>query len=422
MVAVINPGIAHGSTRHEIIMAFSPNLHFVRTGASLFHRTEFSSLEELYERHPYDGTYRVVRVQGAGAGTGTAITHVVRRDRIATRDEINGYTNVMAYDAEESNLLVMCPDKPELSLVAKYRSRDFPSGPQNGDTIRFESARLGVVEDWTMERKVTSTKIPPDVTYVGPGTGKAENHCRLWSAAEVPLPDPPKYNTSALWGNAFCQWSGASQEAYHFALPSIDGEPGRGKIVAYASFGNPARHPFPSLDDGSDLPDRVHFKNATYDESTLTFVGSIKWLDDCGTTFRGMKRWDVKVRFDSEFACILSGLIKGYPVGGDGTGQKLSVFGKDRLHFNARLGEHFCALLGVEPDAFDPPPHDAQLLRAAASLRAQLQNPGTAAPVLQRDQPLLDRLSREGAKPRAVDECRRIWIGSCTQLASIGAP
>jgi hypothetical protein len=95
--------------------------------------------------------------------------------------------------------------------------------------------------------------------------------------------------------------------------------------------------------------------------------------------------------------------------------------GKDRLLYNAALDEYFCSLLGVGQEALGGPPYDATLLRAARTIRFQLQGPVTAESVLRLAQPVLDRLSREGAKARTVALCKQMWIDFCTRVASIGS-
>jgi hypothetical protein len=187
-------------------------------------------------------------------------------------------------------------------------------GPLEGDTVRFRLPGIAggrrrsshsVFEEWTMTRKSTSAP-PSDVTYVGP-TGASNTYYRHWSAAEQLPPISPKYVGAELWGHSFCQYGSiVGQESYHFVMPPSHS----GKIVAYVSYASPGGHPFGPLDDGSNLPERAHFRNATYDASTRTFVGSLKWLDDRGVTLGQMKRWDIKLKFDTEFTCILSGLVK----------------------------------------------------------------------------------------------------------------
>jgi hypothetical protein len=309
--------------------------------------------------------------------------------------------------------------------LATFNFAERPEGPQRGDTIRFYVGGMGQtalsVEDWTMVRKAAGTIPPPDVEYfLGPTAGAAEltMHYRLWTYAEQLPPVAPRYVRSELWGNAFCQQSEVGLGSYHFVAPSCPGS--SKKMVAYVSFAQSGARRFATLDDGSDLPDRAHFKNATWDGSTRTLVASLKWLDDWGAPFRGMKRWDVKMRFDSQYVCIVGGLIKGYPMNGDGT--ILSVFGKDQLYFNACLDEAFCDLLGVKKEALDggSPARDASPKSAVDAARSELpKGRGAESSAPLRIQPLLDRLQAEGAKARALKECRLMFLETCQRVASV---
>jgi hypothetical protein len=97
--------------------------------------------------------------------------------------------------------------------------------------------------------------------------------------------------------------------------------------------------------------------------------------------------------------------------------------GKDQQHYNAALDEHFYSLLGIGTEALlgnSGPPYDASILRAAKTVRRQLQGSVTAASVVHCAQPLLDRLSSEGSKARTVDGCRQLWLDACGRVAAIG--
>jgi hypothetical protein len=417
-----------GAQADEILLSFSPNLHHIRAAAMVMRPHEFSCLEEMHDRHPFDGVYRVVRLDLDAATEAAPRTHVITGDRVITLGSPPNDAALVRVSKDTSSVAIWCYGHPEMQREAYYCFLRRPAGPIEGDAVRFYMpgivGRPNVLEEWTMTRKSTT---PPtsDVTYVGP-TGASESYFRHWTAAEQLPPTPPKYFGSELWGNSFCQYgSAAGQESYHFVMPSFKGSGesggrgGTGNIVAYVSYANPGDQPFAPLDDGSVLPERAYFRNATYDAPTRTFVASLKWLDDWGVTFQGMKRWDVKLRFDTEFTCILAGIVKAYPATG-GEAKVLARIGKDQLFYNAALEEHFCSLLGVGTEALGGPPYDATLLRAARTIRFQLQGPVTAESVVRLAQPLLDRLSSECAKARAVALCRQLWIDFCTRFASIG--
>jgi Zinc finger, C3HC4 type (RING finger) len=410
----------------EILLSFAANLRSVRASAIVRRPIEVSCLEELHDLHPFDGTYRVVRLDCDDDRAGEAAPatrHAVTGGKVTTLDRMPDQAHIVTVHKGESSVHIRCYGYPEAHREARFCFRRRPAGPLEGDTVRFRLPGIAggrrsshsVFEEWTMTRKSTSAP-PSDVAYVGP-TGASNTYYRHWSAAEQLPPISPKYVGAELWGNSFCQYgSSVGQESYHFAMPPSHS----GKIVAYVSYASPGGHPFGPLDDGSNMPERAYFRNATYDASTRTFVGSLKWLDDWGVTLGQMKRWDIKLRFDTEFTCILSGLVKAYPASGaDGTVTRR--IGKDQLFYNAALDEHLCKLLGIETQALGGPgPHDAMVLRAARTIRFQLQGPITSASVVNRCQPLLDRLTSEGAKPRTVDGCRQLFVDACHRLAAIG--
>jgi Zinc finger, C3HC4 type (RING finger) len=421
----------------EHFLSFTSNLYCVRAGAQVTHRTAFASTEDMHRQYPLDGTYRcvVVNVDGSGGSEAAATmatnttTQVVARGKAVTLSRAAGVPHVVTVlDPSDAKVAIVCPVHISMCRFAPFPFGERPEGPQKGDTIRFYVGGMGStalsVENWTMVRKAAGTVPPPDVEYfVGPTAGAAEltMHYRLWTYAEQLPPVAPTYVQSELWGNAFCQQSEVGLGSYHFVAPSYRGS--SKKIVAYVSFAQSDARRFATLDDGSDLPDRAHFKNATWDASTRTFVASLKWLDDWGAPFRGMKRWDVKMRFDSEYVCIIGGLIKGYPMM-DGDGTILSVFGKDQLYFNACLDEAFCDLLGIKKEALDGASSlpDASLKCAVDAAPSELQRARRAessAPL--RIQPLLDCLQGEGAKARALKECRRMFIETCQRVVSVSA-
>jgi hypothetical protein len=424
-----SPDDDHRGETDEHILSLTSNLYCVRAGAQVTHRTAFASPDDMHRQYPLDGTYRCAVVNEDGSESeATTATQVVARGKAVTLSRAAGVPHVvMVLDPADSKLAIVCPVHISMCRFAPFPFGERPEGPQNGDTIRFYvGGMMGQtalsVEDWTMVRKAAGTVPPPDVEYfVGPTAGAAEltMHYRLWTYAEQLPPVAPRYVRSELWGNAFCQKSEVGLGSYHFVAPSYRGN-GSKKIVAYVSFAQSGARRFATLDDGSDLPDRAHFKSATWDASTRTFVASLKWLDDWGALFRGMKRWDVKMRFDSEYVCILGGLIKGYPMNGDAT--ILSVFGKDQLYFNACLDEAFCDLLGIKKEAIDggSPPHDEFVKSAVETACTELQRArGAESSAPLRIQPLLDRLQAEGGKARALKECRHMFLETCQRVASV---
>jgi hypothetical protein len=404
----------------EILLSFSSNLHNIRASVIVGRPDNFASLEAVHECHPFDGTYRVIRLDLDAETESAPETHVIMGDGVATMDRTPDEAHAVTYNRAASTVSIGRPGDPESHREASFDFARHPAGPVNGDTVLFrvQGRSNNVVEEWTLVRKTTGPP-PAEVSYMGP-TGASVSYFRHWTAAERRPPIPTKYCGSALWGNSFAQHlSSAGQLSYAFVTPSFGGT---GKIVAYLSYAHPGDPDLAPLDDGSYPPDRAHFRNATYDDSTRTFVASLKWLDDWGVTYSGMKRWDVKLRFDTEFTCILAGIVKAYPASG-GESKVLARIGKDHhLFYNAALDEHFCSLLGAGAEALGRsggPVYDATLLGAGWLLRQDAAGAASVVNVAQK--PLLDRLAREGAKARTVDGCRQLWLDFCRRVAAIGS-
>lgn len=112
------------------------------------------------------------------------------------------------------------------------------------------------------------------------------------------------FNSSDPWGNMFIQANIVGLASYHFISPTGEGENG-----AYISYEHERCSSWPSLDDGSPVPQRVPFVNHSYDTQTRTFRGTIPWLEVYGTTWQGNSEWIYEIVFDSSFVCILRGSV-----------------------------------------------------------------------------------------------------------------
>ncbi len=112
------------------------------------------------------------------------------------------------------------------------------------------------------------------------------------------------FNSSDPWGNTFIQANTVGLASYHFISPTGEGENG-----AYISYEHERCSSWPSLDDGSPVPQRVPFVNHSYDARTRTFRGTIPWLEVYGTTWQGDTEWIYEIIFDTSFVCILRGSV-----------------------------------------------------------------------------------------------------------------
>jgi Zinc finger, C3HC4 type (RING finger) len=445
MLASIVPPQAGRDRRdtNEVIVSFSQDLYHFRAAALVHRWTEFDSAEDLQRAFPLDGTYRVLLAKPppqhsapprAAAAPPEAETHVVAGNRVRSMARYHE----ASLDRDGGRITIVCVERAErgsdeLNRVAPWDFDGRPLGPAAGETVRFDLPGLGpdAHEEWTVLEKAAAAP-PSDVMYFGPEIAP-DTYYRRWGAVEKVPPVVPRWNSNSrnrspatLWGNVFCVKAGVGMESFHFAAPSVGDDH---EIAAYIMYADSALGMLPKMGDGWALPERACFRNASYDASSRTFVGTVEWLRDYGTTHLNMNKWKFKMKFDSEFACILSGNLRGYEannsggVGGGGQrgGKVMFVFGRDQFYFNAALEEHFCDLLEVDRrQVLGGPPYSAALRRAAGILRFQLQGPDTAAAVLARAQPLLERLTREGAKAQILTEVRQLWVAMCMRVSCVG--
>ena len=127
-----------------------------------------------------------------------------------------------------------------------------------------------------------------------------------------------------LLGCAFMQGGCLGLASYHFPVDAgIEG--------AYISYeAAPASW---LLDNGQPPPRRKAFVNATFDEDSRTFRGSIDWSE---STFGGDVRWEYTMIFGDDYSHIVGGSVERYS--NDDTGPSQSVYGRD-LHYDLYVEE-----------------------------------------------------------------------------------
>jgi len=101
-------------------------------------------------------------------------------------------------------------------------------------------------------------------------------------------------DTRSLYGCVFVQSGTLGVASYHFDAPD-------NCYISYASA--PASW---TLSDGSRPPQKKHWVDHSYDETTLTFRGIIEW----SPTFSGMDRWEYEIGFAEDFACVVGGQVE----------------------------------------------------------------------------------------------------------------
>jgi hypothetical protein len=175
---------------------------------------------------------------------------------------------------------------------------------------------------------------------------------RMYRRLGAAIRSRPTYHQDSLWGNTFCQKSKVGLASYHF-LSNEDG--------AYISYEHPLCAQWPPLDDGSPVPSQVYFKNVALDETERIFQGTIEWQEEYGTTWQGCRKWIYEMKFDSEYTCILSGVVKSISNGNQE--QEMSTFGRDLVYINAAVMDKFQSPLDHDSD---------QYLRISGGVRVRL--------------------------------------------------
>lgn len=146
----------------------------------------------------------------------------------------------------------------------------------------------------------------------------------------------PTYHGSTVWGNTFCQSLKVGLASYHFLTTE----------EAYISYEHPVSSQWPPLDDGSPVPDRIFFRNTSYDAHERIFRGEICWEQDYGTTWQGFRTWMYQMKFDSNYTYIVSGTVHSLLVGTDEP-HETSTFGHDLVYMNAAVDEYFTTLMMI---------------------------------------------------------------------------
>jgi hypothetical protein len=360
---MVDPTQRHVETI-EFVKSFAPSHLYERSGVQITHWATFSCVELLRIAFPLDGTLRVSIVDQSGerpANEQEPWTETVRV--VANRFVMDHRQHVVRGHYGDNIVHFLCPDLMGLSWHGRWGFVFRPEGPRDGDSILCPLDEGGF-EKWTMLRRASGPP-PSQVTYSGP-FGELGGRYRLPDADPLPVV-PPRYHGATLHGNVFIQNRTLGLASYHFSplepsdvsCSGSDGTETRGvhAISAYISYESPSVALLAPMDDGSPPPSRVSFRDASFDPTTRTFTGSIRWLDEHGTTWQHMGRWDCVMRFDAEFTCIVGGNVTSYDAAADAEdeGRELARYGEHLSYANAALSEYFREPRAERADAATPP-------------------------------------------------------------------
>jgi hypothetical protein len=292
-------------------------------------------------------------------------------------------------------------DHRSVDVHADWDWKSKPTGPTEGETIQWtyvKGPHQGKKAQWTLLQKASKLP-PPPVEYLGGASGR---DYRLHIPVESFPRSPPTYHAATLWGNVFCQAFTVGLASYHFPEPHSESE------APYISYEHPSTSRWPPLDNGTPVPSRVPFRDPGFDGQSRTFRGSIRWLEDYGTTWQHTSAWEYEIRFDERFTCIVGGHVKshhrGSVHGGSDQIRELSRYGENLVYINAALYEHFCSTLLARSDYHAAAPAiDAGQSQVEQTLRESAQGESLA---------LRHRLQEEGASVRTIAAVHRVWTAA----------
>lgn len=178
----------------------------------------------------------------------------------------------------------------------------------------------------------------------------------------------PKYNSKSVWGNVFVQLYKVGAMSFHFVRWSKNqkgakesNNKGRDSLAdnhnfhdkleivnenyrddnsvgfLYMSFEHASNGRLSQLDDGRPLPSRVKCRNVQFSDNGRTVECHVNWLQDIGLPWQEMTQWKLKMHFDTEFVCILSGSLHGSPIGEKDNWFPMRDFSSNLLYCNAGL-------------------------------------------------------------------------------------
>jgi hypothetical protein len=317
-----------GRRQWDVILQFSSDLRFISNGVVVKHSSDENT------RYPLDGLWEVQWESGM-------------------RDEIVVSQNVFSYGSYRY-VLDLSGDRPTFQWPSHNVVQTVTEGVDLGAQPQGTPVGSHVVwETSENERIIWTRKSDEIVMRFGPG---GRMYCRLDATG---IRSRPTYCQDSLWGNTFCQGLKLGLASYQF-LSAEDG--------AHISYEHPLCAQWPPLDDGTPVPSQVYFKNISLDETERVFRGTIEWQEEYGTTWQGCSKWIYEMKFDSEYTCILSGVVKSISNGNQE--QEMSKFGMDLVYINAAVMDKFRSLMSHD--------FDHNVARMSHSLRVRLASEGAS--------------------------------------------
>lgn len=126
----------------------------------------------------------------------------------------------------------------------------------------------------------------------------------------------PDQEVTTIFGQTYIQNDTSGVASFHFVS----------EAEAYISYESAGCVALPALDDGGRPPDRKPFENASYDERTRTFRGTVHWAS---ASWLGDARWEYEMVFADDFMSVVGGQLKAF-ASGSTTPCRIQRFAEDQ--------------------------------------------------------------------------------------------
>lgn len=362
----------HHNMHWRVILTFSDNFQFVSRGVLIQTKSLIGSdiedgdeaFSQVASRYCFDGSWLLQSCNDAGVDSSSSYSGrsgaglcshwdpLAEREIFVTRGLVHRrgvWYRIMRY----GDMLIRIVQAVEPNTTIFTADWDWNKEPQ-GPTEAGSSLVWNVCSDdqhrqrtpkmvWTREVQAHALAEPLSIMEVIPlGGNSGRTYRRVVDAHYVSSHSAavfPSHCSDTVWGNTFCQGYKVGLASYHFVKPHSVNDVG----LVYISYEHPLVSHWPPLDNGMPIPARVMFRNVSFPDPH-SFRGHICWLQDYGTSWQGVVRWEYEMKFDTEFICILSGAVTTFMANDDNDAMpnEMSRYGLDLVYCNAALYDEYC--------------------------------------------------------------------------------
>jgi hypothetical protein len=274
------------ASSYRLILAFSSDGSFVRSGALVVQHCEDTSVKAHAERFPYDGFWNFQGERTTVVGHKLILNGqpMLLQQAVEVAEEDMG--DDFAFPAPVLKLVT--PSQRVLGTAERYGQ--IPVGGLLLWQMKGSFSPLRRRRVWKWQREGGPAEVANRLPHRKIHRWGAQ--ARRWLTRQGPLPNAgptdtamPSLHSNTVWGNVFCQGLKVGLASYHF-VPGTDTDTTTGSV--YISYENPSTSEWPPLDNGQPIPARVYFHNVSF-PTPITFRGEILWDDDFGTPWQGVR-------------------------------------------------------------------------------------------------------------------------------------